>query len=173
MRLTSGLTATGIVIFAAGVILTSLAGAASPEDACSLLTQAQVNTAVGVAVGAGKYVTPQYRKTCTWTASDSTSGVKDVTLFVQAADAYEGGKALMQQAALMRAGQSKQSNRFDTASAAGIGEDAYYTTMGYNYTALMVKKGNHAFKVAIYGTLAVEKKKAAEKALGLEVASRL
>ena len=42
--------------------------AQSSSDACSLLTQAQVSAAVAAQVGAGTYVTPTFKATCTWTA---------------------------------------------------------------------------------------------------------
>jgi hypothetical protein len=45
--------------------------------------------------------------------------------------------------------------------------------MGTSYTALMVKKGNVAFKIAPYGKLPIEKKKAVEKALAQQVVSKL
>lgn len=58
-------------------------------------------------------------------------------------------------------------------SAAGIGDDAYYTSMGSTYTGVMVKKGNIAFKVAMYGDLPTEKKKAVERTLALQALSKL
>jgi hypothetical protein len=45
--------------------------------------------------------------------------------------------------------------------------------MGTDYTALLVKKGDIVFKVAMYGDLPSEKKKAVEKTLALQVVSKL
>jgi hypothetical protein len=58
-------------------------------------------------------------------------------------------------------------------SATGIGDDAYYTTMGTGYTGLMLKKGNVALKVAVYGDMPADKKKAVEKTLALQALSKL
>jgi hypothetical protein len=45
--------------------------------------------------------------------------------------------------------------------------------MGTGYTALLVKKGDIVFKVAMYGDLPKEKKKEVEKTLALQVLSKL
>jgi len=58
-------------------------------------------------------------------------------------------------------------------SASGIGDDAYYTTMGAGYTGLMVKKGNLALKIAVYSDMPADKKKAVEKTLALQALSKL
>jgi hypothetical protein len=150
------------------------ATAAPPGDACSLLTPAQVSAVLGVSMGAGSYVTPQNLKTCTWTAPGGTKGVKYVTLSLQPADSYEAGKKLMAQAkTMMKVEKGQDADQLANASASGIGDDAYYTSMGSNYTGLMVKKGNVAFKVAIYGDLPIETKKAMEKTLALQVLSKV
>ena len=74
-------------LFAAAMPLTACAD----TDACNVLTAAQVGAAVGVAVSEGKHVTPTFVRTCTWNAS-GISDVKFVTLYLQTAAAYEGGK---------------------------------------------------------------------------------
>jgi hypothetical protein len=171
---------TSLATFIAAILILTTAtapsaSAAPPSDACALLTQAQVSTTVGVAVGAGSHVTPTYLKTCTWTPSGaSTKGVKDVTLSLQAANSFEGAKQLMEQTKTMMAvKKDKDAAPLANESASGIGDDAFYTSVGSNYTGLLVKKGNVAFKVAIYGDLATEKKKGIEKTLALQVISKL
>jgi len=72
----------------------------------------------------------------------------------------------------MKAQGDKDAAQMANASASGIGDDAFYTTMG-GYTGLLVKKGNAAFKVAIYATLPAEKIKAMEKTLALDALSEL
>ena len=70
------------VALAAVFAAPSAALAQSSSDACSLLTQAQVSSAVGAQVGAGANVMPTFKATCTWTApgkivtlmTESTSG---------------------------------------------------------------------------------------------------
>ncbi len=174
MRSKTSLGAVIVAILIVGAATAPSASAAPTDDACSLLTQAQVSAALGVSMGAGSYVTPQYRKTCTWTAPAGAKGVKTVTLSLQAANAYEAGKKLMAQSqAMMKAANDPHASGVANASASGIGDDAYYTTMGNDYTGLMVKKGNVAFKVAIYGDLPIETKKAMEKTLALQVLSKV
>src|SRR5260370_37138309 len=54
-------------IFIVGAATAPSATAAPTDDACSLLTQAQVSAALGASVGPGSYQGPPYKKTCTWT----------------------------------------------------------------------------------------------------------
>jgi hypothetical protein len=92
------------------------------------------------------YPTPTYKKTCTWnTTSDVTKGAKYVTLMLEGLDAYQAGKLT---------GQMKT---ISVTSISGIGDDAYDLAVGSN-VGLIVKKGNVAFKVAVYGDLPIEKK---------------
>ena len=148
-------------IFIVGAAMAPSANAAPPDDACSLLTQAQISAALSASVGAGSYTTPTYKKTCTWnTASDVTKGAKYVTLMLEGLEAYQGGKLT---------GQVKT---ISVTSISGIGDDAYYLAVGSN-VGLIVKKGNVAFKVAVYGDLPMEKKQAMEKTLAQQVISKL
>jgi hypothetical protein len=45
--------------------------------------------------------------------------------------------------------------------------------MGAGYTAITVKKGSTALKVAIYRNLAADKKKSIEKAVALQALSKM
>ena len=160
-------------IFVFAMAAVSLANAAPPEDSCKLLTQAQVSAALGVSMGAGSHVPPQFLKTCTWApAVGANETVKYVTVSYQSADAFGATKKLMEQTAAAMKAQGDKDAQMANASASGIGDDAFYTTMA-GYTGLLVKKGNTAFKVAIYATLPVEKLKAMEKTLALNVLSKL
>lgn len=146
-----------ICIFAAAV--TPSANAAPPDDACSLLTQAQVSAALGVSVGAGTYVTPTFKKTCTWNAT--TAGGGTVTLNLQSLAQYEAAKK-----------SASYGNSVSATSIGGIGDEAYY--FGVNaIVSLIAKKGSVAFKVAVYAHIPVEKRQAAEKTLALQVLSKL
>ena len=148
-------------IIVSGAAQAPAAHAAPPDDACSLLTQAQVGAALGVAVGTGSYQSPKYKKTCTWnTAGTAARGAKYVTLILEGPDAYLAGK---------RTGQMKA---ISVTSASGIGNDAYYQAVSSN-VGLNVKKGNVTFKVAVYGDLPIEKKQAMEKTLAQQVVSKL
>jgi hypothetical protein len=73
----------------------------------------------------------------------------------------------------MKEEKNKDTDQLANSSGTDIGDDAFYTSMGSSYTALMVKKGNVAFKVAIYGDLPIEKKKAMEKALARDSLAKL
>ena len=163
---------TAIFVFVMAAV--SLAKGAPPEDSCKLLTQAQVTSVLGVPMGAGSHVPPAFLKTCTWAPSGGASqNVKYVTISYQSADSFGATKRLAEQTeAAMKAQGDKDAAQMANASASGIGDDAFYTTMG-GYTGLLVKKGNTAFKVAIYATLPAEKLKAMEKTLALGALSKL
>jgi len=137
--------------------------ARADTDACTLLTPAQVGAAVGVSVADGKHVTPTYVKTCTWVASGN-SNVKSVTLFLQTAAAYDGGKQMARQMAAAGKGGAVKP--------ASVGEDGYYFVAG-DQVGLLVKKGGVSFKVAVYATLPVDKKEAMELTLAKEVLAKL
>jgi hypothetical protein len=146
------------LIFIAGAARVPSANAAS-GDACSLLTQAQISAALSVSVGAGQYQ-GTYKKTCTWyTTSNAAEGAKYVTLVLQGLDAFQAGKLAPVKTIVVT-------------PVSGIGDDAYYLAVGPN-VGLIVKKGNAAFKVAVYGPLPLEKKQAIEKTLALQIVSSL
>jgi hypothetical protein len=146
-----------------GLCVTTLCAAAqSDTDACTLLTPGQVSAAVGASVAAGAHVTPSYVKTCTWTASKSK--VKYVTLLLQTAAEYDGGK---QMAGGMAAGIKNTAMK-----SGGVGDDSYYFVMG-DQVGLLVKKGDISFKVAVYATLPVDNKEAMELTLAKKVLTKL
>lgn len=155
----STLCAVPFCLFAAAMPAAALAD----TDACTLLTPAQVGAAVGVSVTDGKHVTPTYVKTCTWTASGK-SNVKTVTLYLQTAAAYDGGKQMARQMAAVGKGSAVKP--------AVVGEDGYYFVAG-DQVGLLVKKRGISFKVAVYATLPVEKKEAMELTLAREVVAKL
>ncbi len=169
-----GLAMLAIAVSAFAVVPARSASAAPPVDACTLVSQAQVSEILGVKVSAGSHVTPTFVKTCTWTpAAGATKGVTAVTVSLQAADSFAGAKSMMVEAkAGMEAKGDPAAKKFSNESAGGIGDDAFYTTMG-PYTSLLVKKGNASFKVAIYGNMPADEAKAKEKALALDVVSKL
>ncbi|HTK95401.1 MAG TPA: hypothetical protein VL382_07155 [Terriglobales bacterium] len=144
-------------VLAVLLFLTFTAGAAmaATDDACSLVTQAQVSSAVGTSVSAGEYVTPTFKKTCTWHAKGII-----VTLNLQDASAFDKGKQMAAYGAKMT-------------EFGGLGDGAYYMTMGPQQVALMVKKGNTAFKVAVYSKLPIEKLEAMEKTVAQQVVGKL
>ena len=159
MRLITGLAALAVAILIFGITAPT-ASAAPADDACSLLTQTQMSAALGVSVGAGSHVTPTFLKTCTWDAAGgSAKGVKYVTLMLEGVDAYEAGKTVRARTIVIT-------------PVSGVGDGAYYLSLGRN-TGLIVKKGNVAFKVAVYGEAPLEQKKAMERVLALQALPKL
>ena len=147
-------------IIIVGAAMAPSANAAPPDDACSLLTPAQVSAALSISVNAGVYM-GTYKKTCTWNATSVVpKSAKYVTLVLEALEAYEAGQA-----------PGALKGVFIT-PISGIGDDAYYLGGGNN-VGLIVKKGNVAFKVAVYGDIPIEKKQAMEKTLAQQVVSKL
>jgi hypothetical protein len=148
-------------IFFIAIAAAQSASAAPPDDACALLTDAQVSAALSAPVGAGSYQMPKFKKTCTWNSTgDAAKGAKSVVLMLEGLDAYQAGKA------------TRQSKTTSVTPISGIGDDAYYLAVGSN-VGLIVKKHNVAFKVAVYSTLPVEKKQTMEKALAQQIVSKL
>ncbi len=133
------------------------AGAAPPEDACALVTNAQVSTAAGAAFDAGTYVTPDFKKTCTWKASKPvTGGSNTITLLIMTQAGFDGGKKLAAAGKL---------------TPAGVGDDSYFLDLG-GQVGLAVKKGGVFLKVAVYGG-GPDKEKAIEKAVAQQVLPKL
>jgi hypothetical protein len=148
------------IIAAIFIAATPSTHAAPPDDACSLVTDAQVSAAVGVSVKPGVYVTPTFKKTCTWNATTPVpQSVKIVTLMLQGLDAYQAGKNTSLKSIIVT-------------PASGIGDDAYYLGTDAVF-GLVVKKGSIAFKVAVYADIPKEKKQALEKALAQQVLAKL
>jgi len=133
--------------------------AAPPDDACSLLASAQVGAALGVPVGAGTYVTPTFKKTCTWQTTAGSGEI--VTLNLQSVEQYEAAKKSV-----------AYGNSVSPISIGGGGDEAYYLGLDA-LMSLMARKGDVAFKVAVYARIPIEKRQAAEKTLALQVLSHL
>jgi hypothetical protein len=146
-------------VFAALILTTifaapSAAFTQSSSDACSLLTAAQVSSAVGAQVGAGTYVTPTFKATCTWTAPG-----KIVTLMTESTSAFQSGKKPISPA-------------MQIVPAPGIGDDAYYVVTG-TIAMLYTMKGSVAFKTSIYSKLPLATLESMEKTLAQQVAGEL
>jgi hypothetical protein len=155
MLSTTSRTARVIAAFMVVAAIAPSANAAPPGDACSLLTAAQVSAALGIPVGAGTYVAPTFKKTCSWNATTDDGGT--VTLNLQGREQYENGKKL--------ASYGKSASATPIGD---IGDEAYFFGTD-KLVSLIVKKGNAAFKIAVYADIPVEKQQAAEKALALQI----
>jgi uncharacterized membrane protein len=98
MRPKTSLVAVIVAIFILAAATVPSASAGPPDDACSLLTQAQVTAALGVAVGAPHQSTA-IMKTCTWIQADAgLIGGKSVQVILRTADDHDKNKAQMNQA---------------------------------------------------------------------------
>ena len=128
--------------------------AQSSSDACSLLTQAQVSAAVSAQVGAGTWVTPAFKATCTWTAPG-----KIITLMTESTSSFQSGKTPISPA-------------MQIVPATGIGDDAYYVVTG-TMVSLVTKKGSVAFKTSIYSKLPIATLESMESKLAQQVAGEL
>ena len=140
----------GVVVLGAAPASTY---AATPTDACQVLTAAQVSSALGVKVEEGTHVTPTFTKTCTWVVK---AGGIIVTLNIQEMAMFKGGKGALTV----------------TEATGGVGDEAYY--IGVPATmALSVRKADAAFKVSIYASkLPLDQRKAIEKTLAQQAATK-
>ena len=129
---------------------------ASPGDACSLLTQGQIKSAIGADVSAGAAGSP---KLCQWNSSLAPGAkVNFVTLLLQDPKFFEGGKSLPAPAVIT--------------PVSGVGDDAFYVAVR-DQVSLVVKKGSSSFKVSVYAKLPLDQKEAMEKSLATQIASQL
>jgi hypothetical protein len=139
--------------------------AAPPSDPCSLLTTAQVSTALGITVGAGKQ---SGQADCQWSQPGSGFGGKGILLEI-----------------LGPMGNLTAVDRFNTVKnplpirgitkepVGGIGDDAVYIAYDTTRISLYVKKGSSVFRVQVTGLKEKEDAKAKEKALALDVLANL
>lgn len=129
-------------------------------DACSLLTAAQVSSAIGATVSDGK---PLTSRVCVWRdASGKTS--KKVTLTMLTPNQYQMGKTPL-------TGTQKP-------AVSGVGDEAYYKYFDEpRYEKIMlvdldVKRGSTMFGIEVAG-VGVDDAKAMTKTLALEIVSHL
>jgi len=136
------------------------ANAAPTADACALLTTAQVSAGVGVPVKDGAPITPTDKNLCTWNAAKpAPKSTKFVTLLLQTADSFQAGKSMRAPGLVVT-------------PVTGLGDDAFYLAVG-DQVGLIVKKGNVAFKVAVYADIPLADKEAMEKTLAQQIVSKL
>ena len=146
---------------AVGAVLGSLAlatsaipgGAQAPANPCTQLTSAQVSTALGETVGAGKQ---QNALTCAWIAEAPKHEI--VTLMFSPPGDWNTRK--------------NRQIPGDTKVAQSVGDDAFAETAG-SFTTLYVKKGSVTFMVRVYGVPDPAKELAIEVPIAKQVASKL
>ncbi len=136
------------------------ANAAPPDDACALLTTAQVSAAAGVPMKDGQYVTPTKKETCTWTATKpAEKSTKLVTLMIEGLDMFQSTRTSLVKTIVVT-------------PVSGLGDEARYVTLSTN-VVLHVKKGSVALRITVYADLPVETKQAMEKTLAQQIVSKL
>src|SRR3982751_6184092 len=148
----------GAAVFASAIFIGTTAYAAT-NDACTLLTAADVGAALRTPAKAGQPITPTDHKVCTWKAADGHSWV---TLMLQPSSAFDGGLRLA----------SYSNGELKPVTVPGLGAGAYFLPVG-DQVGLMVKKGTVAFKIAVYQHGPIGPKEAAERTLAGKVAGRL
>jgi hypothetical protein len=143
-----------------GVIaFSSRPAAAQKGDACTLLTTAQVTTALGTNVEPGKPIIASNPKICGWApAGGPKIDGKKLTLTLITLQSFENGK--------------KPLEGIEKVPLSGVGDDAIYITTGGFGTALNVKKGGGGFQVRV-GGFKKDQEMAIEKALALEVLKKM
>ena len=126
------------------------AHAAPSDDPCSLLTQAQVDAALGA-------------KHCHWQLEGKRGEtIVDAHLMLEPAKSYDTAKNMM-----------GMSGKVTRVSISDLGDDAYYL-VGSRDAPLFVKKGNTGFRIAVNGKgWPAEEIKAKEKALALALLAKL
>jgi len=150
-----------IAIFMAANTIALSATPDMADNACSLLTSAQVSAATNTPVGEGTYLMPTFRKTCTWTASHPVAqGVKIVTVSFETAEMFSGGMA------------EGRNPGVSSTPVSGLGDSAYYLVAA-DMAALHIKKQGLTLKVAVYAKLPIAQVEAMEKTLAAEVVSKL
>jgi hypothetical protein len=156
-----------IPAMAVALFMISRAASAAPatEDACALLSQAQVSAALGVPVDAGKQIGPS-SALCGWKQPNDPSHTGNRAMLslyramgkISPAERFENGKIPMQ-------GITKT-------PISGVGDEAYYIDTPGLGMGLNVKKGASVFQVRVYG-FPVDQVRAIEKTLAQEVLGKL
>ncbi len=128
--------------------------AAAQAAPCSLLTSAQVTAAVGVSVGEAQ---PIANTGCQWSAPHML-----VTVSL-----WDGSKWDKMKTPVPGMNRS---------SVSGLGDDAFYTTMGpasgKQFATLSIKKGGTAYLIKVYGP-SVSEQMSMEKTLAGNVLAKL
>ncbi len=149
------------VIFILVVGISQFMGDAVAGDACSLLTQAQVSTVLGVPVGAGKLISMNNPRMCGWSVPGGpTLTDKKVVLTISTMTAFTRGKIPIPRVA--------------KTPVSGIGDEAYYVTASGLGTTLNFRKESAAFSISVKGSgFSVEQIKEKEKTLAQTILANL
>ena len=156
LRLEDGRAELGMLAISVSAAPRPASGA--PPGACSLLTQAQVQAALGVTIGATPVSTG---KICQWQGPRGKPGMRQMAVVtIQDANAFALAKKPSTSPTLVKT------------AVTGVGDDAVFNTIGVVTTTLTVKTGDVYFEVHVYG-FSEPQTKAMEKTLALEIVQKL
>jgi hypothetical protein len=148
-----------------GVVHTFLSPGALAPDACALLTEAEVSTAIEAKSLPGKHLVASNPKSCIW-SDDANHSVNSrrVTLSIMPVAGFDFGKG--------------GNPRVKTEPVQGVGDDAYYEIFKADAPFLVVRKGGAAFNVRIlnglkFKALSLDEEKARELALAKAAVAKL
>ena len=145
-----------------GLLMFHTVPSLAADEACTLLTQAQVSAALELPVDAG---TPIGRpSSCQWTGKG-----RFATLTITQP---RGGKSPIDS---FNAGKASTMPGITVEPVSGVGDDAYYVYFSNTTRAglgLVVKKGSSAFEIRVYG-LDIDKAKLVAKTLCQTVAAKI
>lgn len=153
MNRTRSLAGTAIAVAALAIGTGRRAEALVRADPCSLLTTAQVSSAIGGQAQPGK---PIYTTGCSWS---STSPNAMVTISFDHLSTFDSLKAA-------------SSPVVQKTIITGVGDDAFYKTLGA-MTTLTVKKGKTYFVMRVYGISDPAKVREIERTLAISAAAKL
>ena len=145
-----------------GILVSYTARSFAAGEACTLLTQIQVSTALEVPVDAG---TPIGRPSaCQWTGKGrfATLTITQPLAGKSAIDRFNAGKASTLPGII-------------TEPVSGVGDEAYYVYFSNTTRAglgLVVKKGSSAFEIRVYG-FDIDRAKSVAKTLCQTVAGNI
>ena len=145
-----------------GILISHATPSFAADEACALLTQAQVSAALEVPVGAG---TPIGRPSaCQWAGKGrfATLTITQPLAGKSAIDRFNAGKASTMPG-------------ITTEPISGVGDDAYYVYFSNTTRAglgLVVKKGTSAFEIRVYG-FDIDKAKSVAKTLCQTVTGKI
>jgi hypothetical protein len=146
-------------IFVLTLLLSGGAARAS-NDACDLLTTAEVTRLVSASLRPGEHLGSSNKTVCGWSVSTPPKlDEPRVAVAIKTLESFNAGKDL------------KEIKR---EPAPGVGDEAWFTTFGSGGTTLSVRKGDRAFSVKVLGSkLKQEDLKQLEKNLALLILPRL
>jgi hypothetical protein len=148
------------VWFAYFVFGSAIALLAAPSDPCTLLTSAQASVALGAAVSVGK---PLASTVCQWQQEGKT-GIEALKLDLTFITPD-------------RFARTKSATVGNVTNAAGVGDNAYYSTIKSGSTintGLYVKKGDTAIVIRVFaGHKTAEEYQAKEKAVAQAILPKL